>query len=88
MYGREGRKLEINIPPQQIYANSMGVLIIEGGVMSSEYDMRLTHMNVWESMGKTYSCMQFIKSRIFTTSHHARIRIRYCKSWALRLNVQ
>ena len=37
MYGRGGRKLEINIPPQQIYANSKGGLIIEGGVMSSEY---------------------------------------------------
>ena len=31
-----GRKLEINVP-QQIYANSKGGLIIEGGVMSSEY---------------------------------------------------
>ena len=25
----------------------------------------LTHANVWESMGKPCSCMQFIKSRIF-----------------------
>ena len=31
--------------------------------------MRLTHANVWESMGKPCSCVQFIKSRIF-----------YCKS--------
>ena len=31
--------------------------------------IRLTHANVWESMGKPCSCMQFIKSRIF-----------YCKS--------
>ena len=31
--------------------------------------IRLTHTNVWESMGKPCSCMQFIKSRIF-----------YCKS--------
>ena len=38
-YGRGGRKLEINIPPQQIYANSKGGLIIEGGVMSSEYSI-------------------------------------------------
>ena len=48
------------------------------------------YTNVWESMGKPCSCMQFIKSRIFfNTSHtriristasHARIRIRYCKS--------
>ena len=27
--------------------------------------IRLTHANVWESMGKPCSCMQFIKSRIF-----------------------
>ena len=27
--------------------------------------IRLTHANVWESMGKHCSCMQFIKSRIF-----------------------
>ena len=32
-----GRKLEVNIPPQQIYIKSKGGLIIEGGVMSSEY---------------------------------------------------
>ena len=31
--------------------------------------IRLTHVNVWESMGKPCSCIQFIKSRIF-----------YCKS--------
>ena len=31
--------------------------------------IRLTHENVWESMGKPCSCMQFIKSCIF-----------YCKS--------
>ena len=29
--------MEINIPPQQIHANSNGGLINEGGVMSSEY---------------------------------------------------
>ena len=27
--------------------------------------IRLTHANVWKSMGKPCSCMQFIKSRIF-----------------------
>ena len=27
--------------------------------------IHLTHANVWESMGKPCSCMQFIKSRIF-----------------------
>ena len=30
--------MEINIPPQQIYANSKEGIIIEGGVMLSEYD--------------------------------------------------
>ena len=37
MYGRGGHKLEINIPLQQIYANSYCGFIIEGGIMSSEY---------------------------------------------------
>jgi len=27
--------------------------------------IRLTHTNVWDSMGKPCSCMQFIKSYIF-----------------------
>ena len=35
--GRGGRKLEINIPQQQIHENSKGGLINEGGVISSEY---------------------------------------------------
>ena len=34
-----GLKLEINIPPQHILAKSKGGLIIEGGVISSEYGM-------------------------------------------------
>ena len=33
------RKLEINIPLQQIRAKRKGRLIIKGGVMSSEYGM-------------------------------------------------
>ena len=33
-----GCKLETNIPLQQIYVKSKGGLIIEGGIMSSEYD--------------------------------------------------
>ena len=37
IYGRGWSKLEINIPPQQIYAISKGGLIIEEGVMLSEY---------------------------------------------------
>ena len=36
--GQGGHKLEINIPPQQIHANSKGGLINEEGVMSSGYD--------------------------------------------------
>ena len=35
--GRGGRKLKINIPSQQIHANTRGGLINEGDVMSSEY---------------------------------------------------
>ena len=54
--------------------------------------IRLTHANVWESMGKPCSCMQFIvfftaslaKIRISTTNH-VRIRI---KSHVLHMNVQ
>ena len=45
--------------------------------------IHLTHVNVWESLGKPCSCAQFIK---FTISH-ARIRIRYYKSYSLHLNV-
>ena len=32
-----GRKLEINIPSQQIHPKRKGGLVIEGGVMLSEY---------------------------------------------------
>ena len=42
--------------------------------------IRLTHANVWESMRKPCSCTQFIKSCIFFTTSHVRIRIRYYKS--------
>ena len=51
--------------------------------------IHLTHVNVCKSMGKSCSCMQFIKAVFSTTSHvriristasHVRIRIRYCKS--------
>ena len=37
MYGQGGLKLEINIPLQQIFAKTEGGLIIEGGIISSEY---------------------------------------------------
>ena len=50
--------------------------------------IRLTQANVCESIGKPCSCMQFSKSRIFFTASHVQIRIRYCKSRALHLNVQ
>ena len=43
MAERGGHKLEINISPQQIDANSKGGLIIEGGVMSSEYCNWMLH---------------------------------------------
>ena len=36
-YGQGGLKLEMNIPPQHIFAKSKGGLIIKGGVSSSEY---------------------------------------------------
>ena len=36
-YSQGGLKLEINIPPQHISAKSKGGLIIEGGIISSEY---------------------------------------------------
>ena len=45
--------------------------------------IHLTHVTVWESLGKPCSCAQFIN---FTTSH-ARIRISYYKSYSLHLNV-
>ena len=42
-YGQGGLKLEINIPLQHILAKSKGGLIIEGGVISSEYS-KCKHM--------------------------------------------
>ena len=42
MYGQGGCKLEINIPPQQIYAR--GELIM-GGIMSSEYSNKQCALN-------------------------------------------
>ena len=38
-----GNKLEINIRPQQIFAHSKGGLIIEVGVISSEYGTYRPH---------------------------------------------
>ena len=49
--------------------------------------IRLTHANVWESMGKPCSCMQFIKSRIFYCKSRDN-PYQYYKSRALHLNVQ
>ena len=36
IYGQGGHKLEINTPPQQIFPNSKGRLIIKGVVILSE----------------------------------------------------
>ena len=47
----------------------------------------ITHTNIWESMGKPCSCMQFIKSRILYYKSHESL-YQYCKSCALRLNIQ
>jgi len=56
---------------------------------SSFIIIRVTHTNVWESMGKPCSCIQFIKAIFLqVTTSHVKIHIRYCKSRALRLNVQ
>ena len=41
--------------------------------------IRLTHANVWESMGKPCSCTQFIKSRIFYSKSREN-PYQYCKS--------
>ena len=41
--------------------------------------IRLTHANVWESMGKLCSCMQFIKSHIFYSKSREN-PYQYCKS--------
>ena len=38
--------------------------------MIQHFIIRVTHVNVWESMGKPCSCMQFIKSRIFYCKSH------------------
>ena len=40
-YGQGGLKSEINIPPQHILAKNKGGLIIEGGVSSSEYGIKV-----------------------------------------------
>ena len=51
---------------------------------------RPTHANLWESMGKPCSCVQFIKKLHFciSTTIHAKIRIRYYKSRVLHLTMQ
>ena len=54
--GRGGRKLEINIPPQQIHVNSKGGLINKGGVVSSEYGntkSQATSYTTYETSSKT-----------------------------------
>ena len=44
-----------------------------------EFIIRLTHANVWESMGKPCSCTQLIKSRIFYSKSREN-PYQYCKS--------
>ena len=39
---------------------TVGVFLVNGIIPGK----RLSHVNVWESMGKPCSCLQFIKSRI------------------------
>ena len=45
-YGQGGLKLEINIPPQHILTKSQGGLIIERGVISSEYGISECYCNI------------------------------------------
>ena len=52
-----------------------------------KFIIRLSHANVWESMGKPCSCMQFTKSRIFYCKSREN-PYQYYKSRELRLNVQ
>ena len=47
--------------------------------MIFNFIIRLTHANVWESMGKPCSCTQFIKSRIFYYKSREN-PYQYCKS--------
>ena len=63
----------------------------------NSFIIRLTHANVWESVGKPCSCMQFIKSRIFYCKsrenpyQYCKSRknpYQYYKSRVLHLNVQ
>ena len=49
--------------------------------------IRLTHANVWESMGNPYSCTQFLKSHNFYYKSHENL-YPYYKSHAPCLNVQ
>ena len=43
--------------------------------------IHLTHTNVWESIEKPCSCMQFIKSRIFLAASHAQTRDIFGIAW-------
>ena len=44
-------------------------------IMYSVIIVRLTHTNVWESMGKPCSCTQFLKSHIFYCKYHHSTRL-------------
>ena len=72
--GRGGRKLEINIPPQQIHANSKGGggggggLINKGGVMLSEYGNEVFTIMSNESLHCSFS--GFCKVELTDTHTH------------------
>ena len=69
MYGRGRRKLEINISPQQIFANTCVVRglihIIKGGIMLSEHDIHtLTQCNPTSVRGLAWACHNDVLSVI------------------------
>ena len=73
--GRGGRKLEINIPPQQIHANSKGGLINKGGVMLSEYGIAiLLHLPLstfnLEPIESVFYTMNFSQWNLSNTETH------------------
>ena len=68
MYGLGGHKLGINIPPQQIFANSKGGgLIIEGGIMSSEYGIQTQKgTNSFHIKSYSHNYTSNVKKQLYT----------------------
>ena len=65
---------DTNIPLQQIYANSKEVLIIEGGVMSSEYGIRESVDSLCRDIAPNVQYVQYLsKSRITSPQTHERL---------------